>query len=119
MVELLASIGPESALIAHCLEQAAWDQTRALAFTREARAPRSQPLAVAECRALHLKALEHLAQAQQLVRRAQQVSRSPVQATVLAEHLARLQAIAADIESETSGGSLTPPPPPAGPSLRP
>jgi hypothetical protein len=119
MVELLARIGPESALVAHCLEQAAWHQTRALAFTREARAPRPQPLAIEERHALHLRAREHLVQAQQLVRRAQQASRSPVQATVLAEHLARLEAIAADVESETSSGYLTAPPPEPGPALRP
>ena len=112
MVELLASIGPESALIAHCLEQAACHQTRALAFTREARAPHPQPLARDERRALHLQALEHLVQAQQLVRRAQQASGSPARAMILAEHLARLQAIAADVESETSSGYLMPVPAP-------
>jgi hypothetical protein len=115
MVELLARMGPESALVAHCLEQATWHQTRALAYTREARAPRRETLAADQRRALHLRALEHLVQAQQLVRRAQQASRSPVQAMVLGEHLARLEAIAADVESETSSGYVTSPLADAGP----
>ena len=98
MVDLLARIGPETAHIAHCLEQAAWHQTRALAYTREAHAPRPQPLTTAEHHALVLQALEHLVQAQQLVRQAQQASRSPAQAQVLAERLTRLQAVAASVE---------------------
>ncbi|HLH21849.1 MAG TPA: hypothetical protein VK066_04970 [Chloroflexota bacterium] len=106
MVDLLARIGPESALVAHCLEQAAWHQTRALAYTREAHEARPQPLGAAERRGLQLQALEHLVQAQQLVRQAQQASQSPGQATLLAEHLTRLQAIAEDVERETSRGYL-------------
>ncbi|HEY7060744.1 MAG TPA: hypothetical protein VII06_04640 [Chloroflexota bacterium] len=101
----MARIGPESALVAHCLEQASWHQTRALAFTREARAPQSEAPTEAP-RALHLRALEHLVQAQRLVQQAQQASRSPTQAMVLAEHLARLQAIAADVEREASTSYL-------------
>jgi hypothetical protein len=106
MVELMARVGPESALVAHCLEQAAWHQTRALACTRAARGPQPEPLAAAQQRTLHLQALDHLVQAQQLVRRAQQTSRSPVQAMVLGEHLTRLEAIAAEVERDVSSGFL-------------
>src|SRR3954452_6557267 len=102
MVHLLARIGPESALIAHCLEQAAWHQTRALAYTREAREARPQPLAATEQHALVLRALKHLVQAQQLVRQAQQASRSPAQAQILAEPRTRLQAVVDSIEQEAA-----------------
>jgi hypothetical protein len=102
MIDLLAPLGPESAHVAYCLEQAAWHQTRALANMREAHAARPRPLAAAEQRTLSLQALEHLVLAQQLVRQAQQLSRSPVQAHVLAERLARLQAVAASLEQEAS-----------------
>jgi hypothetical protein len=110
----MTRIGPESALVVHCLEQAAWHQTRALMCTREAHAPRARPLAAPEQHALVLRALEHLVQAQQLVRQAQQASESPAQAVVLDEHLARLQAIAEGVEREaTSDYLLSPPPDPA------
>ena len=102
MIDLMARIGPESALVAHSLEQAAWHQTRALAYLRQARGPQSDALPPDERRALHLQALKHLVQAQRLVRQAQQASRSPAQALVLAERLARLQAIAEEVEREAS-----------------
>jgi hypothetical protein len=114
MIDLLAPLGPESAHVAYCLEQAAWHQTRALAYTREAHA-------AAEQRTLSLQALEHLVLAQQLVRQAQQLSRSPAQAHVLAERLARLQAVAASLEQEASRAFLarSHPAPASAPTLEP
>ncbi len=109
MIERIVRVGPDGALVAHYLEQAAWHQTRALAQVREMQVPQARLLSPEERRGLGLQALGHLIQAQRLVRRAQQATEGPAQVSVLAEQLARLEAIAERIERETSGAVPLPP----------
>src|SRR3712207_5400870 len=100
MGDLLMRVGPESALAVRCLGQATWHQTRVLALVREARAPEKQASSLDARRGLVLQALEHLVQAQRLVKQAQQASQSSLEARLLGQHLERLEALATSIESE-------------------
>ncbi len=80
------------------IERAATHQMRALSWVRQARDPSAQPISSQRRRDMLLRAVEHIATSQRLLRRAQELPHDGELDDVLGRHRAQLEAAGASIE---------------------
>jgi hypothetical protein len=80
------------------IERAASHQMRALSWVRQARDPAAQPVSPQRRRDMLLRAVEHIATSQRLLRRAQELPHDADLDEVLGRHRAQLEAAAASVE---------------------
>ncbi len=80
------------------IERAAAHQMRALSWVRQARDPAAQPVSAQRRRDMLLRAVEHIATSQRLLKRAQDLPHDGELDDVLGRHRAQLEAAAASVE---------------------